>query len=494
MSHLDPVSLARLQFAATALYHFSVRAADARTVLPAGHHGERLCDDRPRNLARRDTVLGKIVRHQFRHGGRHRHHHGIPVRHQLGLLLALCRRHFRRAARHRRPHGLLSGIDLRRPVLLRLGPPAEARPSDGDLAGRHRLQFVRSVDFDRQRLDAAPDRRRLQPRHHAHGAHFVLGFDLQSGGAGQIRPHGRRRLCHRLDVRRGDLVLLPAFRPIHGFRQALDHRRVGLWACGRVLRRHSRRRERLHGFRKPEDETRGHRGHVENRAGAGEVSILSAFPTLPSTGSTYDIKIPWALGIIATRSFDEQIPGIDDLVARNAQRIRSGLIAYDALETFKANRTDSQARAQLARSCRRSRLCAFAQALCRRSAHRRRRHHRQGRRQYGSRHRHAVLELPHHGGARLLFHRLLRAVVLGCVAPQFLAHVGCCGWRCGRCRCLGSRPSSVGSSPNTAASHGRSTACCRRFWPHPRSRPRRSCSPCAALSCSIRRCLSSTSC
>ena len=32
-----------------------------------------------------------------------------------------------------------------------------------------------------------------------------------------------------------------------------------------------------------------------------------------------DIKIPWALGIIATRSFDEQIPGIDDLVARNAQ-------------------------------------------------------------------------------------------------------------------------------------------------------------------------------
>ena len=60
-----------------------------------------------------------------------------------------------------------------------------------------------------------------------------------------------------------------------------------------------------------------------------------------------DIKIPWALGIIATRSFDEQIPGIDDLVARNAQRIRSGLLAYDALEKFKANRTDSQARAQL---------------------------------------------------------------------------------------------------------------------------------------------------
>jgi cytochrome bd ubiquinol oxidase subunit I len=59
------------------------------------------------------------------------------------------------------------------------------------------------------------------------------------------------------------------------------------------------------------------------------------------------ITIPWALGIIATRSFDEQIPGIDDLVAKNAQRIRNGLIAYDALEKLKANRGDTQAAAQL---------------------------------------------------------------------------------------------------------------------------------------------------
>jgi cytochrome d ubiquinol oxidase subunit I len=53
------------------------------------------------------------------------------------------------------------------------------------------------------------------------------------------------------------------------------------------------------------------------------------------------------LGIIATRSFDEQIPGIDDLVAHNAQRISDGLIAYDALEKYKANRNDNQAAADL---------------------------------------------------------------------------------------------------------------------------------------------------
>jgi cytochrome bd ubiquinol oxidase subunit I len=59
------------------------------------------------------------------------------------------------------------------------------------------------------------------------------------------------------------------------------------------------------------------------------------------------VKIPWVLGIIATRSFDEKIPGIDDQVAHNAERIRNGLVAYDALERFKANRSDSQAAAQL---------------------------------------------------------------------------------------------------------------------------------------------------
>ena len=38
---------------------------------------------------------------------------------------------------------------------------------------------------------------------------------------------------------------------------------------------------------------------------------------------------------------------------------------------------------------------------------------------------------------------------------------GSCGWRCGACRCPGSRRSSAGSSPNTAASPGSSTASCR---------------------------------
>jgi len=60
-----------------------------------------------------------------------------------------------------------------------------------------------------------------------------------------------------------------------------------------------------------------------------------------------NIKIPWALGIIATRSFNQEIPGINDQVTHNAERIRGGLIAYDALERYRANRNDSQAAADL---------------------------------------------------------------------------------------------------------------------------------------------------
>jgi len=61
----------------------------------------------------------------------------------------------------------------------------------------------------------------------------------------------------------------------------------------------------------------------------------------------YAVKVPWALGIIATRSFNQQIPGINDLIAHAQERIRSGLVAYGALERLKTNRNDSSALAQL---------------------------------------------------------------------------------------------------------------------------------------------------
>jgi cytochrome bd ubiquinol oxidase subunit I len=74
---------------------------------------------------------------------------------------------------------------------------------------------------------------------------------------------------------------------------------------------------------------------------------LVGLPDAAQRTVRYAIKIPWMLGIIATRSFNQEIPGINDLVARAGERIRNGLIAYDALERLKANRSDSEAAAHL---------------------------------------------------------------------------------------------------------------------------------------------------
>ena len=48
------------------------------------------------------------------------------------------------------------------------------------------------------------------------------------------------------------------------------------------------------------------------------------------------IKIPWLLGIIATRSIDTEVKGIKELVAENKMRIREGIQAYALLKSLKS--------------------------------------------------------------------------------------------------------------------------------------------------------------
>ena len=74
---------------------------------------------------------------------------------------------------------------------------------------------------------------------------------------------------------------------------------------------------------------------------------LFAVPDTAAHKNKFEIKVPWALGIVATRSLDRPLPGIDDLVTRAQARIKNGLVAYDALERLKTNRNDSQARSDL---------------------------------------------------------------------------------------------------------------------------------------------------
>ncbi|MBT9292809.1 cytochrome ubiquinol oxidase subunit I [Prosthecodimorpha staleyi] len=74
---------------------------------------------------------------------------------------------------------------------------------------------------------------------------------------------------------------------------------------------------------------------------------LLALPDQQRQANTAEVKIPWALGLIATRSTSQEIPGIKDLVKKTEARIRDGLVAYDALERLKTDRTDKTARATL---------------------------------------------------------------------------------------------------------------------------------------------------
>jgi cytochrome bd ubiquinol oxidase subunit I len=73
---------------------------------------------------------------------------------------------------------------------------------------------------------------------------------------------------------------------------------------------------------------------------------LFGFPDVKARKTHAEIKIPWLLGLIATRSIDRPVPGIYDLVADAKERIHSGIQAHVALQTLRANHSDAQARAE----------------------------------------------------------------------------------------------------------------------------------------------------
>jgi len=57
------------------------------------------------------------------------------------------------------------------------------------------------------------------------------------------------------------------------------------------------------------------------------------------------VKVPWLLGLIATRSLDKTLPGIFDLVERARERIINGIEAHKALRVLRAHPNDAAARA-----------------------------------------------------------------------------------------------------------------------------------------------------
>ena len=62
----------------------------------------------------------------------------------------------------------------------------------------------------------------------------------------------------------------------------------------------------------------------------------------------WEIEVPWLMGLIGTRSISKEIPGIHEIKAKNRDRIIRGIVAVNALETLRKHRDDTVARDTLA--------------------------------------------------------------------------------------------------------------------------------------------------
>ncbi len=71
---------------------------------------------------------------------------------------------------------------------------------------------------------------------------------------------------------------------------------------------------------------------------------LFALPNQQEMRNDMEIKIPAMLGLIGTRSFDKTIPGIKDILAQSEERIAKGVNAYRAMTEIKANPSNEMAR------------------------------------------------------------------------------------------------------------------------------------------------------
>jgi cytochrome bd ubiquinol oxidase subunit I len=71
---------------------------------------------------------------------------------------------------------------------------------------------------------------------------------------------------------------------------------------------------------------------------------LLAWPNEAARRNDWAVEIPWVMGLIGTRSISKEIPGIREIKAKNRLRIESGIIAVTALETLRKHRDDPVAK------------------------------------------------------------------------------------------------------------------------------------------------------
>ena len=72
---------------------------------------------------------------------------------------------------------------------------------------------------------------------------------------------------------------------------------------------------------------------------------LIAIPNENEMRNDYALEIPYLMGLIGTRSLDKEIPGIKEIVAKNRERILSGFKAVTALEALRKNDSNPETKA-----------------------------------------------------------------------------------------------------------------------------------------------------
>lgn len=72
---------------------------------------------------------------------------------------------------------------------------------------------------------------------------------------------------------------------------------------------------------------------------------LFGIPNEKTKKTDYEIKVPYVLGLITTRTLNEPVEGIFELVEQGKQRIRDGMLGYEALTRLQKNPHDERAQA-----------------------------------------------------------------------------------------------------------------------------------------------------
>ncbi|HEY9026243.1 MAG TPA: cytochrome ubiquinol oxidase subunit I [Burkholderiaceae bacterium] len=71
---------------------------------------------------------------------------------------------------------------------------------------------------------------------------------------------------------------------------------------------------------------------------------LLAWPDDEAQRNDWEVKVPWVMGLIGTRSLTHVIPGIDEIKTKNKARIERGIEALKALDTLRKDRDNGLAR------------------------------------------------------------------------------------------------------------------------------------------------------